>query len=158
MRRIPPALTAQHAALLTRMAGRRILVVGDLILDEYVVGRAMRLSREAPVPVLELVERFWRPGAASNPAASVAALGGVPRLIGVLGTDPAGRTLAAELSRAGIGGPRPIETSTPPTATKKRNLPAHAAAHPQQGARGDYGPSQPPAAEGGARMGGGVEG
>src|SRR6266545_2919902 len=86
-----------HSSLIPRFAGSRILVIGDLVLDEYVVGRATRVSREAPIPVLELVERFCRPGAASNPAANVASLGGIPRLIGVRGGDAAGKTLAAEL-------------------------------------------------------------
>ena len=125
------------------MAGRRILVLGDLVLDEYVVGRASRLSREAPVPVLELTDRFWRPGAASNPAANVAALGGVPRLVGVLGTDPPGRTLAAELGRAGIDGQDLVATPSRPTATKTRILAEHAAAHRQQVARVDHVPSEP---------------
>ena len=47
-----------------------------MVLDEYLIGRATRLSREAPVPVLELVERSLAAGAGANPAANVAALGG----------------------------------------------------------------------------------
>ena len=135
------------STLVARFSGRRILVLGDLVLDEYVVGRAARLSREAPVPVLELVERFWRPGAASNPAANVAALGGVPRLIGVLSADAAGRTLGVELERAGIAADSLIETGSRPTATKTRILAEHAAAHRQQVARVDHVPSDPLAAD-----------
>ncbi len=124
-------------ALIARLRGLRILVIGDLVLDEYVVGRASRLSREAPVPVLELIERFCRPGAACNPAANIAALGGVPLLIGVLGDDPAGRTLVAELARAGIETGHLISSPTRATGTKTRVLAQHAAAHRQQVARID---------------------
>jgi rfaE bifunctional protein kinase chain/domain len=125
------------AALIRRLRGRRILVVGDLVLDVYVVGRASRLSREAPVPVLELVERFWRPGAACNPAANVASLGGAPKLVGVLGDDAAGRTLLSELARAGIEASHVLATPARPTGTKTRVLAEHAAAHRQQVARID---------------------
>jgi bifunctional ADP-heptose synthase (sugar kinase/adenylyltransferase) len=52
---------ARLLALIPRLAGRRIVVVGDLFLDEYLVGRATRLSREAPIPVLEFVRREQRP-------------------------------------------------------------------------------------------------
>ena len=58
--------------LLGAFQGRRVVVVGDAVLDEHGVGRATRLTREAPVPVLELVERSWRPGAATNAAAEKA--------------------------------------------------------------------------------------
>ena len=129
--------------LLSRFPGRRVLVVGDLVLDEYIVGRAARLSREAPIPVLDEIERFRRPGAASNPAANVAALGGRPRLVGVLGSDDAGRDLAAEMERAGISSGDLVETVSRPTATKTRIMAEHVAAHRQQVARLDRVPREP---------------
>src|SRR3954468_6451424 len=89
-------------ALLDAFAGKRVLVVGDLVLDEYLVGRASRLSREAPVPVLELVERFYRLGAAANPAVNVATLGGRPTLVGVVGDDLPGRQLLDRLGSEGV--------------------------------------------------------
>ena len=143
MRGRPPPPVPRLASLVPRFAGRRILVVGDLVLDEYIVGRAARLSREAPIPVLDEVERFRRPGAASNPAANVAALGGEPRLVGVLGADVAGRMLADELARLGISGEGLVETVSRPTATKTRILAEHVAAHRQQVARVDHVPCEP---------------
>lgn len=130
-------------ALLERFRGQRVLVVGDLVLDEYLLGRALRLSREAPVPVLELVERSWRPGAAANPAANVAALGGQAVMVGVLGDDPPGRQLRAELARAGVDAAGLVEQLDRCTATKTRILATHASAHPQQVARIDDLPRNP---------------
>lgn len=64
-----------------------ILVVGDVILDEYLIGRATRLSREAAVPVLERTRRQLIPGGAANPAVGIVALGGKATLVGVVGED-----------------------------------------------------------------------
>ncbi len=136
-------LTRDPASIIPRFAGQRILVIGDLVLDEYLVGRAARLSREAPIPVLDLTDRFRRPGAASNPAANVAALGGEPVLVGVLGSDEPGRELGLELERAGISTAGVVETASRPTATKTRILAEHSAAPRQQVARVDHVPREP---------------
>ena len=130
-------------SLVRRFADRSVLVLGDLVLDEYLVGRASRLSREAPIPVLELVERFSRPGAAANPAANVAALGGRPSLVGVVGMDPPGEALCAELGRLGIDVGGVIRSPARATATKTRVMAQHAAAHGQQVARIDHVPNGP---------------
>ncbi len=82
--------------------GKRVLVLGDVILDEYLVGRAARLSREAPVPVLEYTQGFFRLGGAANPAHNVVTLGGEASLIGVVGDDDAGDRLRGLLREAGI--------------------------------------------------------
>ena len=124
-------------AILAAFQGKRIVVVGDAVLDEYLVGRATRLSREAPVPVLELVERRWRPGAATNPAANVAALGGKPVMVGVVGNDGPGQRLRAELERANVDTSGLVESDERTTAIKTRILATHASAHPQQVARID---------------------
>ncbi len=79
--------------------GKRILVLGDLFLDEYLEGRAERLSREAPVPVVELSRRETIPGGAANPAHNVVALGGQCIVTGIVGDDEDGRTLVGELRR-----------------------------------------------------------
>jgi rfaE bifunctional protein kinase chain/domain len=135
----PASVPSPHllAAVLDSMRGRRIVVVGDVVLDEYLIGRATRLSREAPVPVLELVERSWRPGAGANPAANVAALGGRPVMIGVVGADAAGQRLQAELARADVDTAGLVVTPDRTTAIKTRILATHASAHPQQVARID---------------------
>src|SRR5438876_340682 len=75
------------ASLIPRLAGHHVLVVGDVILDEYLVGRANRLSREAPIPVLEFERRDTIPGGAANPAANIAALGSHAIQVGVIGID-----------------------------------------------------------------------
>ncbi|MCS7219932.1 MAG: bifunctional ADP-heptose synthase [Anaerolineae bacterium] len=90
------------AELVSRLAGYRIVVVGDLILDEYMVGRATRLSREAPVPVLEYVRSFTVLGGAANPAHNVVALKGRASVIGVVGDDAAGRSLIDQMAAAGL--------------------------------------------------------
>ncbi len=125
------------ASVLSSLRGRRIVVVGDVVLDEYLIGRATRLSREAPVPVLELVERSWRPGAGANPAANVAALGGTSVMIGVVGNDAQGQRLMAELAAASVDSSGLVVTTERSTAIKTRILATHASAHPQQVARID---------------------
>src|SRR5947207_5687445 len=89
-------------ALVPDLAGRRVVVLGDLILDESLVGRPTRVSREAPVLVLEFARRFCRAGGAGNPALNIQALGSRADLVSILGDDLAGRTLADELARAGL--------------------------------------------------------
>ena len=76
--------------LLARMKGREIVVIGDLILDEYLRGSAERISPEAPIPVVRIQSRTYRPGGAANVGANLQALGGVPLLVGVIGRDSAG--------------------------------------------------------------------
>ena len=78
------------------------MVLGDLCLDEYIVGKAQRLSREAPVPVLEFQERFVIPGEACSPALNVQAVGGVAHMVGVVGDDETGATLTKTLNDAGL--------------------------------------------------------
>jgi len=130
-------------ALLARFAGVRVLVVGDVVLDEYLVGRASRLSREAPIPVLDLIERFSRLGAAANPAANVASLGGRPTLAGAIGSDAPAQAVLRELLAAGIDAANLVTSPTRATATKTRLLAVHASAHGQQVARIDHVPNGP---------------
>ena len=104
----------------TREMRGRVLVVGDLCLDEYLIGRATRLSREAPVPVLEQQRRFTRLGGAANPAHNVVALGGEAVVVGVIGEDEAGQTLLAQLAGAGIDSNGVVTDPGRPTTTKTR--------------------------------------
>ena len=89
-------------ALVSSLAGRRLVVAGDYVLDRFVYGHPKRISREAPVLIL----RFWKeeslPGGAGNTAANIAALGGVPLPVGAVGDDEAGRTLKRILAERGI--------------------------------------------------------
>lgn len=89
-------------ALLDRFQFRRVLVLGDVVADEYVVGRPARISREAPVLILHHSESFVRPGMATNTANNIAALGARAAVVGVVGDDERGRELDEVLTAAGI--------------------------------------------------------
>src|SRR5215471_17592395 len=79
--------------LIGRFAGRRVLVIGDAMLDRYVYGSADRISPEAPIPVLRIQREQAMPGGAGNVARNVAAMGGRVSLIAVAAEDAAGATL-----------------------------------------------------------------
>jgi len=124
--------------LLPGLRERRIAVVGDVFLDEYVVGRATRLSREAPIPVLEFERRFYLPGGAANPSSNIVALGGVARQAGVVGDDEAGQQLLQQLREAGIDATGVVTDPSRPTTTKTRIVAQGSLRFPQQLARIDY--------------------
>ncbi|HWN84339.1 MAG TPA: PfkB family carbohydrate kinase [Vicinamibacterales bacterium] len=90
------------AQVLQQIAGTRVLVIGDVIADEYLVGDSSRISSEAPVPVLHYTGEHATLGGAGNTAANVASLGGAPTLIGLVGDDRAGADVAARCERAGV--------------------------------------------------------
>jgi rfaE bifunctional protein kinase chain/domain len=87
-------------ALIAACKGKRVVVFGDLIADEFVYGRIARVSREAPVLILEYDATEIVPGGAGNAANNVASLGGVVRLVSLAGRDEAGRRLFKVLPRA----------------------------------------------------------
>jgi len=74
-------------------AGRRIAVIGDLMLDRYFWGKVSRISPEAPVPVVEIEDESTRLGGAANVANNIASLGGIPMMIGVVGNDAGAESL-----------------------------------------------------------------
>lgn len=119
------------------LAGHRVLVAGDMFLDEYWIGRAVRLSREAPVPVLERTHSFALPGGACNPAHNLSALGSQAVMLGVVGDDAAGRQLLALLEHAGVATDGVISDSSRPTATKTRLVAESVLRVPQHVARMD---------------------
>jgi D-beta-D-heptose 7-phosphate kinase/D-beta-D-heptose 1-phosphate adenosyltransferase len=85
-----------------RLRGHRVLVVGDVMVDEYVRGEVARISPEAPVPVLEVRGSERRLGGAANTAANIARLGGAVSLVGVVGDDAEAGALRTDLQRVGI--------------------------------------------------------
>ncbi len=87
------AAARRLACYASRFPGRRIAVLGDFMLDEFIWGRVSRVSPEAPVPVVEVTGQSASPGGAGNVAANILALGGQPVPFGVLGKDRWGREL-----------------------------------------------------------------
>ena len=121
----------------TRLAGRRVLVIGDVLLDEYVSGRPARMSREAPVPVLEFESRRLIPGGAANPAVTIARLGSQAILAGVTGADAAGQQLRALLGAQGIDCAALVSEAARATTVKQRIMARMGLRYPQQLARID---------------------
>ena len=75
--------------IVTAFAGKRVLIAGDVMLDEYIWGAVKRISPEAPVPVVEFERRTCQPGGAANTAANVLSLGGRVLLGGAIGAEMA---------------------------------------------------------------------
>jgi D-beta-D-heptose 7-phosphate kinase/D-beta-D-heptose 1-phosphate adenosyltransferase len=98
----------------------RILVVGDVILDEFLWGKVTRISPEAPVPVVEVQRRAAFPGGAANVARNLAGLGARVGIAGVIGRDEPGRRLVDLLERGGIAGVSLRATHLRPTTHKTR--------------------------------------
>lgn len=111
--------------LLRRLDGVRVLVLGDVMLDAFVWGRAARLSPEAPVPVVEVSHESHHLGGAANVAANVRALGGEALLAGLVGDDDAGRRVQAALAEAGIENALSVATDGRPTTLKTRIVAQH---------------------------------
>jgi D-beta-D-heptose 7-phosphate kinase/D-beta-D-heptose 1-phosphate adenosyltransferase len=110
-----------------------VLVIGDVMLDEYIWGEVRRISPEAPVPVVEMQRRTYVPGGAANTAANVVSLGGAARLGGVVGRDSAAEQLAAALRQGGVAADGLISCEGRQTTTKTRII-----AHNQQVVRVDF--------------------
>jgi len=111
-----------------------VLIVGDVMLDQFVTGRVSRISPEAPVPVVEYDHDDYRAGGAANVANNVQALGGKIELVGLTGADAAGLRLRHLLTSCGIGTSGLVEDPTRRTTTKLRIV----TTRNQQVARVDY--------------------
>jgi rfaE bifunctional protein kinase chain/domain len=88
--------------LAARLASRRVTVIGDIMLDHFLIGRADRISPEAPVPVVRVDRDEYRLGGAANVAHNIRALGAEAALVGIVGDDEAGRLLRREMTASGI--------------------------------------------------------
>jgi D-beta-D-heptose 7-phosphate kinase/D-beta-D-heptose 1-phosphate adenosyltransferase len=93
---------ARLQSLIAGFAGRRILVIGDLMLDEYIWGKVSRISPEAPVPVVNVTGESYYPGGAANVVRNVREFTREVSVMGVAGTDPAGRRLIELLESSGV--------------------------------------------------------
>ena len=119
------------AALVSRFSRARVLVVGDLMLDEFVWGKVSRISPEAPVPVVWVQSESVMPGGAANVASNIRSLGGRVSVVGLVGEDRWGDVLRGELASRQIEMSGVVPTSRP-TIVKTRVI-----AHHQQVVRVD---------------------
>jgi D-beta-D-heptose 7-phosphate kinase/D-beta-D-heptose 1-phosphate adenosyltransferase len=96
-------MTDTARQLAGQLAGRTVLVIGDLMLDHFVIGRVERISPEAPVPVVQFDHDDYRLGGAANVANNIAALGGRVELVGLVGQDAEADRLRRALDARSIG-------------------------------------------------------
>jgi len=106
------------------MRERRVLVLGDVMLDEFLWGRVSRISPEAPVPVVQVTGQSFHLGGAGNVAASVRSLGARAVLAGVVGKDAAGQSVREALAAAGVDS-RLVEVGRDRPTTVKTRIVAH---------------------------------
>lgn len=130
-------------SLVPKLANYTVLVIGDVILDEYLTGKATRMSREAPVPVLEFESRRLIPGGAANPAANITALGSQALQVGVVGDDAFAAQLRDVLTQRGIDIAGIVTDPSRPTTVKTRIMAQMGLRFPQQVARLDRLSRQP---------------
>jgi rfaE bifunctional protein kinase chain/domain len=123
--------------LLDRFASRKVLVVGDFILDEYLIGDTKRVSREAPVVVIDHKESAYHPGGAANAVQNVTAVGAAAEAFGLVGVDHYGAVLRDILVARGANVAGLVETDEIATAVKTRILAGELHAQKQQVARID---------------------
>ena len=95
-------LAARLLRIVAGFAGRRVVVLGDLVADEFLHGDIARVSREAPVLILEHHRTISAPGGGGNAVANLAALGARPVPVGIVGPDESGRRLIEALASAGV--------------------------------------------------------
>jgi D-beta-D-heptose 7-phosphate kinase/D-beta-D-heptose 1-phosphate adenosyltransferase len=108
-----------------KLAGKRVLVIGDVMADHYVFGKVERISPEAPIPVVHVDREEVKPGGAANVACNIAALGGRVTLAGVIGSDAMGETLRKLLRDKGIDPSGLVNDSERPTIQKTRVIANH---------------------------------
>lgn len=126
-------LTRQRiSALISAMGRSRVLILGDVMIDEYLLGSVERISPEAPVPVVEVSSARTLLGGAANVAANIRALGDEPILVGVAGQDDAAEKLGGLLESRGISRSHIVTDPSRPTTIKTRLI-----AHSQQVVRFD---------------------
>ena len=123
---------ARADQLISSFAGRRILVLGDVMLDEFIWGKVRRISPEAPVPVVEVARESYHLGGSGNVAANLSALDAVPVPVGLVGDDLAARRLATLLTEHAIEPSGLVCDAGRPTTVKTRII-----AHSQQIVRAD---------------------
>ena len=122
------------SSTLDRLPGTVVAVIGDVMLDHFLIGRVDRISPEAPVPVVRFDRDEFRLGGAANVAANIQALDGVPVLVGCVGADDTSVRLRVSLAERGIGDQALVVDNSRPTTRKMRIV----TTRNQQVARVDY--------------------
>src|ERR1700722_9062590 len=118
--------------LMENLPHKRVVLVGDLMVDRYLYGNAERLSPDAPVPVLHFKSEESRLGGAGRVAADLAMLGADVRLVSVVGIDETGNQIRQMLSSSGVNVDGLIQVSDRPTTSKVRLVGLAQHRHPQQ--------------------------
>jgi len=113
-------MNSELLRILSALQGKKVLVVGDIMLDEHIWSKVNRISPEAPVPVADVVSIVYTPGGAGNVANNIQALGGEAYLVGVVGKDTAKDKLFEALGERGIGTDKIIVDKHRPTTLKSR--------------------------------------
>ena len=131
---LPDLSHTRASELIARFAHLPVLVVGDVMLDRFIVGRVARISPEAPVPIVRFESEHVRLGGAANVAHNIAALGGRASLVGIVGADAAAAQLRAQLAAVGVSADGLVEDPARPTTEKVRVV----TERNQQVARIDY--------------------
>jgi D-beta-D-heptose 7-phosphate kinase/D-beta-D-heptose 1-phosphate adenosyltransferase len=103
-----------------KLAGKRVLVIGDVMADHYIWGKVERISPEAPIPVVHVSREEVKPGGAANVACNIAALGGTVSLAGILGDDATAATLRRILGAQAINVEGLVADPARPTIEKTR--------------------------------------
>lgn len=148
----PRVGTDRLLALADRLAGQRVLVLADLVLDRFLTGIPKRISREAPVLILRYAGDSGVPGGGANAVANIRALGGEPLPVGLVGDDESGRLLRAELEARGVSTRSVLEVPGYRTPTKTRILAGFPHGSKQQIVRYDVEDGLPDEAAAGARL------
>lgn len=115
----------RYRTILDRVAGRRTLVLGDVMLDRYLWGNVSRISPEAPVPIVEVESESFRLGGAANVAHNVLGLDAVPLLFGVVGQDHGGELFRRELEARRLDSSGLLVDPSRPTSIKTRIVARH---------------------------------
>ena len=117
---LPRLATDRAEALVSRLPGLHVLVVGDVMLDRFIIGGVSRISPEAPVPVVRFLREESRLGGAANVAHNLAALGARVSLVGVVGADPAAERLRGLLGSSALSAAGLVEDPARSTVEKVR--------------------------------------